>query len=79
MLQLIRIEIMLLLVLLYLFRKIQPIIKIDLKDRITPITGADSGIGKATAKIFAQSGALVMLNDKDEDELKKTYDALKRS
>jgi NAD(P)-dependent dehydrogenase (short-subunit alcohol dehydrogenase family) len=52
--------------------------KIDLKDRIALITGADSGIGKATAKIFAQSGALLMLTDKYEDDLKKAYDELKK-
>ncbi|MFS4418221.1 SDR family NAD(P)-dependent oxidoreductase [Maribacter sp. 2307ULW6-5] len=42
------------------------------------ITGADSGIGKATAKILAQEGANLVLTDKDEDSLNKAMNELKK-
>ena len=34
---------------------------IDLRDKVVVITGASSGIGKATARAFAQKGARVVL------------------
>ncbi len=46
------------------------------KDKIVVLTGAASGIGRATALLFAQEGAIQVLSDIDEDELKKTYDLI---
>jgi len=47
------------------------------KDKIVVLTGAASGIGRATALLFAQEGAIQILSDIDEDELKKTYELIK--
>jgi NAD(P)-dependent dehydrogenase (short-subunit alcohol dehydrogenase family) len=38
----------------------------SLKEKITAITGAGSGIGEATARVFAQAGAQVYVLDRDE-------------
>ncbi|MEM7289856.1 MAG: SDR family oxidoreductase [Pseudomonadota bacterium] len=40
----------------------------DLKGRRVLITGAASGIGKATARLFAQCGAIVAVNHLPDDE-----------
>lgn len=40
-----------------------------LKDKVAIITGAASGIGRATAHLFAQEGAKLVLNDIDEAKL----------
>src|SRR5688500_18605602 len=37
-----------------------------LKDRVCAVTGAGSGIGRATAKLLAQKGALLALSDVNE-------------
>lgn len=39
-----------------------------LRDRIVLITGASSGIGKATARAFAREGSTTVLADLDEDQ-----------
>lgn len=45
----------------------------DLKDKVILVTGSSVGIGLATAKILASSGARVILNsEKDETQLKKS-------
>ena len=43
-----------------------------LKDKITILTGAGSGIGRATAILFAGEGAIVYASDIDEAGLKET-------
>lgn len=47
------------------------------KDKVTIITGAASGIGLAIAKVFLENGAKVMLADLNEDKLIQETDALK--
>lgn len=46
------------------------------KDKIVILTGAASGIGRATAELFAKEGAIQVLSDIDEQKLKETYDML---
>lgn len=41
------------------------IAEFSLRDRVAVITGAASGIGQETARVFAQAGALVVLADLD--------------
>ncbi|MBY9008539.1 MAG: SDR family oxidoreductase [Candidatus Lokiarchaeota archaeon] len=43
-----------------------------LKDKIVVLTGAASGIGRATAILFAKEGAIQVLSDNDEDGLNET-------
>ncbi len=51
--------------------------KFSLKDRIVFITGASSGIGKATAHAFAAEGAKLLIAARREDKLRAEVDALK--
>jgi len=44
-----------------------------LKDKIVLLTGAASGIGRATAILFAKEGAVQILSDIDEHGLNETY------
>ncbi|MDW3949821.1 3-hydroxybutyrate dehydrogenase [Staphylococcus saprophyticus] len=48
-----------------------------IKDKVTIITGAASGIGLAIAKVFLENGAKVVLADLNEDKLIQETDALK--
>jgi NAD(P)-dependent dehydrogenase (short-subunit alcohol dehydrogenase family) len=48
-----------------------------LKDRIAVVTGAGSGIGRASALLFAREGAFVALVDRDEAGMNETLQAIR--
>jgi NAD(P)-dependent dehydrogenase (short-subunit alcohol dehydrogenase family) len=48
-----------------------------LEGKVAWITGAGNGIGRATAALFANEGAIVIVTDVDEEAVKKTYDEIK--
>ena len=50
-----------------------------LKNKITLITGASSGIGKETALLFAKEGALVILTGRNFDSLNKVEKEIKNN
>jgi len=50
----------------------------DFNGQVALVTGAASGMGLATARAFAQSGAAVVLADRNEAALSKATDALRR-
>jgi len=50
-----------------------------LKEKITIITGAAGGIGSATARLFAQNGAVLVLTDIRNKELQELSKAMKDS
>ena len=47
-----------------------------LENKIAIVTGANSGIGEAVAKLFAQEGATVVLTARREGELKRVADEI---
>ncbi len=47
-----------------------------LKDKIVVLTGAASGIGRATAILFAKEGAIQIISDNDEENLNETYNLI---
>lgn len=47
--------------------------------KVVAITGASSGIGRATASLLAQHGAILVLGARNEDALKVTVDEITRS
>jgi serine 3-dehydrogenase len=49
---------------------------VTLQDRIVLITGASSGIGAATARVFAQAGAKLILTARRQDRLEQLADEL---
>lgn len=51
----------------------------QLKNKIALITGASSGIGKATALLFAKEGALVILTARHLDKLKIVENEIKNA
>jgi len=50
-----------------------------LKEKVTIITGAAGGIGSATARLFAEHGAILVLTDIRKKELKKLEGTFKGS
>ena len=49
-----------------------------IKDKVAVITGGDSGMGKATAKLLATEGVKIALLDKTTDELKATAEEIQK-
>ena len=49
-----------------------------LKDKVAFITGAGSGVGRATAKIFAKEGANIVVVDIDDQAGRKTVEIIRR-
>ncbi|MBE6992027.1 MAG: SDR family oxidoreductase [Ruminococcaceae bacterium] len=50
-----------------------------LNDKICIVTGGNSGIGEATAKLFAQEGATVIITARRENELQRVADEINES
>ncbi|MBL7055778.1 SDR family oxidoreductase [Candidatus Woesearchaeota archaeon] len=48
-----------------------------LKNKVALITGASSGIGKETAKLFSKEGAKIILTARDSDKLKQVEEGIK--
>ena len=51
--------------------------KLDIAGRIALVTGADSGMGQETARMFLEEGVRVAITDKSTDSLKETLETLK--
>jgi len=51
--------------------------KVDLKNKVVIITGATSGIGRATALIFSENGASVVVNGIDEEGGNKVVEEIR--
>ena len=49
-----------------------------IKDKVAIITGGDSGIGKATAKLLAAEGVKIALSDKTTDQLQATAEEISK-
>ncbi|MFN4234611.1 MAG: SDR family oxidoreductase [Bacteroidia bacterium] len=49
-----------------------------MKDKVVIITGASSGIGKATAEVFAKQGSKVVLNARNEKLLTEVTEKIKK-
>src|SRR3989454_1212570 len=57
-------------------REEEPVMNITFKDKVALVTGAASGLGLATAKAFAESGASVVLADWNEKAARSAADEL---
>lgn len=55
---------------------VMPLSAYDLTGRAAFITGAASGIGRASALLLAEAGATVHCADRDETGLRRTYDLI---
>ncbi|MCL2860466.1 MAG: glucose 1-dehydrogenase [Oscillospiraceae bacterium] len=49
----------------------------NLKGKVSIITGAGSGMGEATAKLFAKSGAKVIVADMNEEQIARVVNEIK--
>ena len=49
----------------------------SIKNKVVIITGASSGIGKATALLLAESGAKVVLAARNQEKLEKAINEIK--
>ena len=47
-----------------------------LKNKIALVTGAGLGMGRATATMFSQEGATIIVNDLNNDDIEKTMELL---
>ena len=47
-------------------------VKMRLKNKVALVTGVGEGMGRATAKLFAQEGAKVAINARQKDHLLET-------
>jgi meso-butanediol dehydrogenase/(S,S)-butanediol dehydrogenase/diacetyl reductase len=52
---------------------------VQLKDKVTIVTGASSGIGRASAIIFAQNGAKVVVADIDDEGGRRTVESIEKT
>jgi 3-oxoacyl-[acyl-carrier protein] reductase len=48
--------------------------ELGIKGKVALITGGDSGIGRATAKLLADEGVKIALLDKTSEQLKATVE-----
>ena len=46
------------------------------ENKVVVLTGAASGIGRATAQLFAKEGAVQVISDIDKERLEETYETL---
>lgn len=51
---------------------------LGIKGKVALITGGDSGMGKATAKLLADEGVKIALLDKTDDKLQSTVDEINK-